>query len=51
VITKLDEQELRTTNDLSSFIDEHEPGDEVTATYVRDGDTDTLQVTLGTRPS
>jgi putative serine protease PepD len=51
VITKLDEQELRTTNDLSSFIDEHEPGDEVTATYVRDGDTDTLKVTLGTRPS
>jgi putative serine protease PepD len=51
VITKLDGTELRTTNDLSSFIDEHEPGDEVRATYSRDGETATLTVTLGTRPS
>ena len=51
VVTELDGQELGATIDLSNVIDEHEPGDEIQATYVRDGKSATVTITLGTRPS
>jgi putative serine protease PepD len=51
VITKLDDTEIADGADVSSVIDAKKPGDKMTVTYVRDGDTHTVTVTLGTRPS
>jgi putative serine protease PepD len=51
VITKLDDTTIASGDDVSSVIDDKKPGDKMTVTYVRDGDTHTVTVTLGTRPS
>jgi putative serine protease PepD len=51
VITELGGKTLATTADLSNVIDEHAPGDELRATYVRGGENATVTITLGTRPS
>jgi putative serine protease PepD len=51
VITKLDGKTITDGDDLSAVIDGKKPGDELEVTYVRDGETETLTVTLGTRPS
>jgi len=51
VITKLDGKTVTDGSDLSGVIDEKKPGDKLKVTYVRDGDTHTVTVTLGTRPS
>jgi putative serine protease PepD len=51
VITKLDGQEIANGAGLSSVIDDKKPGDKLVVTYVRDGHTHTVTVTLGTRPS
>jgi putative serine protease PepD len=51
VITKLDSTTIASPDDLSDVIDEKKPGDELEVTYVRDGETHTVTVTLGTRPS
>jgi putative serine protease PepD len=51
VITKLDGKTVTSDGDLSSVIDGKKPGDKLEVTYVRDGDTHTVTVTLGTRPS
>jgi putative serine protease PepD len=51
VITKLDGKTITDDGGLSSVIDTKEPGDELEVTYVRDGETHTVTVTLGTRPS
>jgi putative serine protease PepD len=51
VIVKLDDTTIANGGDLSGVIDERKPGDELEVTYVRDGETRTLTVTLGTRPS
>jgi putative serine protease PepD len=51
VITKLDGKTVEDGADLSSVIDGKKPGDKLAVTYVRDGDTRTVTVTLGTRPS
>jgi len=51
VITKLDSTAVGNGADLSSVIDDKKPGDKLVVTYVRDGKTHTVTVTLGTRPS
>ena len=51
VITKLDDTTVESGADLSSVIDGKKPGDKLEVTYVRNGDTHTTTVTLGTRPS
>jgi putative serine protease PepD len=51
VITKLDGKTIESGDDLSSIVDGKKPGDKLAVTYVRNGDTHTVTVTLGTRPS
>jgi len=51
VITKLDDTTIADGSDLSDVIDGKKPGDKLAVTYVRDGGTHTVTVTLGTRPS
>jgi S1-C subfamily serine protease len=51
IITKVDDQVVRTADDLSSIVGRHKAGDKVKLTFVRDGKTRTAEVTLGTRPA
>jgi putative serine protease PepD len=51
LVTKLDGTSVDSADELRSLIDEKNPGDKVELTVRRDGDTLTLDVTLGTRPS
>ena len=51
MITKLDGKTIESGADLSSVIDGKKPGDKLEVTYVRNGKTHTVTVTLGTRPS
>ena len=50
VITKIDDQTVTGFDDLVSYLSEKQPRDEVTLTIVRDGQTQTVDVTLGERP-
>ncbi|MEU0442433.1 MULTISPECIES: trypsin-like peptidase domain-containing protein [unclassified Streptomyces] len=49
VITKLDDRVIDSGPTLIGEIWTHKPGDEVTITYVRDGKTHTVDLTLGSR--
>jgi putative serine protease PepD len=51
VIVKLDGKTITSQDDLSSVIDAHRPGDKISLTYVRNGSSHTVTVTLGKRPS
>jgi S1-C subfamily serine protease len=51
IITKCDDQPIRTADDLSSVVGRHKAGDKVKITFIRDGKTKTVEVTLGTRPA
>jgi putative serine protease PepD len=51
VITALDGEKVTTSAELQSAIDAHKPGDTVSITFVRDGDTRTARVELASRPS
>jgi S1-C subfamily serine protease len=51
VITALDGDPVSTSEELRARIDAKQPGDELEVTYVRDGDTRTVTVTLADRPS
>ncbi len=48
VITKVDDEMIDGSESLVATIRGHRPGDQVTLTYVRDGDTRTTQADLGT---
>jgi S1-C subfamily serine protease len=50
VITAVDGEKLVTENDLSRLIAEHQPGDKITLSIIRDGNPMDVDVTLGTRP-
>ncbi len=50
VITAFDGQEINRQNSLLDLLFGREPGDEVTVTVDRDGETESFQVTLGERP-
>jgi putative serine protease PepD len=51
VITAIDGREVTSSAELQSTIDGKKPGDTVRLTYVRDGDSHTVQVRLAERPS
>jgi putative serine protease PepD len=51
VITAIDDESVTTSEELQSTIDAKQPGDTVSITYVRDGDTRTAEVRLASRPS
>jgi putative serine protease PepD len=51
VITAIDGEPVQTAEDLSAAIAKHEPGDTVTLTVYRDGSSQSVDVTLGVRPS
>jgi serine protease Do len=51
IITKVDDQAVKTADDLSSIVGRHKAGDKVKLTFVRDRKTRTAEVTLGTRPA
>ena len=51
VVTKLDGETVDSADELRRLVDEKNPGDSVELTVERDGQTKTIEVTLGTRPS
>lgn len=51
VITKVNGTDINQNHSLTSLLDQHQPGDKVTLTIVRDGKTQSIDVTLGTAPS
>jgi putative serine protease PepD len=51
VVTAFAGEAIASAEDLTSAVSAQRPGDEIEVTYVRDGDTETTDVTLGTRPS
>ncbi|WP_354699155.1 hypothetical protein DSM112329_04863 [Paraconexibacter sp. AEG42_29] len=50
VITQLAGTTVRDAESLTSVLEGHRPGEEVTANVLRDGQTRTVKITLGTRP-
>ena len=51
IITKVDNQVVKTADDLSSVVGRHKAGDKVKVEFVRDRKTKTVEVTLGKRPA
>jgi putative serine protease PepD len=51
VVVRIDGKKVSTTAELQSAIDARQPGDTVTITYRRNGNTHTAKVTLANRPS
>src|SRR5215207_4398463 len=51
VITKVDDRDITDATALTSAIRSHQPGDQVTITYTRDGEEQTTEVTLGELPA
>jgi putative serine protease PepD len=51
VITAFDGDTVESADALTAAVSTKSPGDKVTVTYTRDGNSHTAQVTLGTRPS
>ncbi len=51
VVTSFDGEEIADASALTSAVSGKQPGDEVEVTVERGGDTKSVQVTLGTRPS
>jgi S1-C subfamily serine protease len=50
VITAIDGQQIKTESDLPRILAQHKPGDTVTLTVARDGQTMDVKVTLGSAP-
>jgi S1-C subfamily serine protease len=50
VITAINGQQLKGDSDLAQIVDQHKPGDTLTLTVVRNSQTLTIKVMLGTRP-
>jgi S1-C subfamily serine protease len=51
IITKIDGTTVDENHSVTSLLGQHQPGDSVKLTIVRDGKTQTITVTLGTAPS
>jgi putative serine protease PepD len=51
VITEVDGEKVGSSDELRSAINAHKPGDKVSLTYLRNGQTHTAEVTLASRPS
>ena len=50
VIVKVDDAPIESFDDLIGFLADKKPGDKVEVEVVRDGETKTIDVTLGERP-
>src|SRR5215211_533132 len=51
LVTEVDGDAVSSGDDLRLAVENHKPGEEMTLTVKRDGDTKTITVTLGTRPA
>jgi putative serine protease PepD len=51
LVTEVDGEAVSSGEDLRLAVENHKPGEEMTLTVKRDGDTKTITVTLGTRPA
>ena len=51
VITEVDGQAITTGAELQNAVDAKKPGDSISITYTRDGESHTVEITLGTRPA
>ena len=51
VVTAVDGEKVSSSDQLRELIDAHNPGDSVTLTVSRNGDTTSVKVVLGTRPT
>jgi putative serine protease PepD len=51
VITAVDGEDVTSSEELQSMIDAKRPGETISITYVRDGDSRTVRVQLASRPS
>jgi S1-C subfamily serine protease len=47
IVTQVDGQSVRNVEDLASVVERHNPNDVVKVTFIRDGKTQTVDVTLG----
>jgi serine protease Do len=47
IITRVNDTDIKSTEDLSEAIGQYQPGDKITVTYTRDGHTRQAEVTLG----
>jgi putative serine protease PepD len=51
VVTEVDGTKVSSSDELRAAINTHKPGDKVSITYTRSGQSHTVEVTLGSRPS
>jgi S1-C subfamily serine protease len=51
IVTKVDGQEVKTADELSSIVSRHKAGDKIKLDFVRDGKSRAVEVTLGRRPA
>ena len=51
VVTEFDSTSVESADELRRLVDSKQPGDQIELTIERDGKTQTVKVTLGTRPS
>ncbi|MSO40921.1 MAG: trypsin-like serine protease [Solirubrobacterales bacterium] len=51
IITEVDGEQVEGMNNIIAKVESHKPGDEITVTVVRGGDTQEVQVKLGDRPA
>jgi putative serine protease PepD len=51
VITKVEDREIASADKLSAAINARSPGDTISITYMRDGESHTVEVKLTNRPS
>jgi serine protease Do len=51
IITQLNGTNIDQANSLTSLLDQHEPGDQISLTVLRNGQTSHINVTLGTMPA
>jgi S1-C subfamily serine protease len=51
VITAVDGNAVKTGAELQNAVDAKRPGDSISITYTRDGQSQTVEITLGTRPA
>ena len=49
MITAVNDTDVSSPAELVEAIQSHDPGDQVTINYTRDGDEESVRVTLGTR--
>ncbi len=51
IVTQIDGKDLQTDSSLAETVDTHKPGDVITLTVNRNGQTQQVKLTLGTRPT